>query len=169
MMANDTLPIPWYRQFWPWFLIALPATAVIAGIATLIIAMHEPDGLVEDDYYKAGLAINQELGRDREATRLGVSALVRRDPEQGWLTVELMSREPLNLASLRLRLLHATRENFDRELELLREADGLFRARLGGVPAGEWNLQLQPVDSSWRLTGRMSLLELGQTRLIARD
>ncbi len=22
---------PWYRQGWPWFLIALPATAVVAG------------------------------------------------------------------------------------------------------------------------------------------
>lgn len=168
-MTSETLPTPWYRQFWPWFLIALPASAVIAGIATLIIAMHEPDGLVEDDYYKAGLAINQVLKRDRQAARLGVSALVRRDPEQGWVAVELMSREPLNIASLRLRLLHATRENFDRELELLREADGIFRARLGDVPAGAWNLQLQPIDSSWRLTGRMSLLELGQTRLIARD
>jgi hypothetical protein len=168
-MTSDSLPTPWYRQFWPWFLIALPATAVIAGVATLIIAMHEPDGLVQDDYYKAGLAINQVLKRDRQAARLGVSALVRRDPERGWLTLELMSREPLNITSLRLRLLHATRENFDRELELARGADGIFRARLGEVPAGEWNLQLQPMDSSWRLTGRMSLLELGQTQLIARD
>ena len=29
------MTIPWYRQFWPWFLISLPATAV-AGCAVTI-------------------------------------------------------------------------------------------------------------------------------------
>ena len=48
---------PWYRQGWPWFLIALPATAVVAGIATLVIAAKTFDGMVVDDYYKEGQAI----------------------------------------------------------------------------------------------------------------
>ena len=29
--------LPWYRQFWPWFLIALPGTVVVAAIGTLVI------------------------------------------------------------------------------------------------------------------------------------
>ncbi|MFT7320700.1 FixH family protein, partial [Congregibacter sp.] len=29
---------PWYQQFWPWFLIALPGSVVIAGLSTLYIA-----------------------------------------------------------------------------------------------------------------------------------
>jgi hypothetical protein len=37
---------PWYRQFWPWFLIALPMIAVIGGIVTLIIAVRSSDPLV---------------------------------------------------------------------------------------------------------------------------
>ncbi|MCW8926282.1 MAG: FixH family protein [Xanthomonadales bacterium] len=40
---------PWYRQFWPWFIIALPASAVVAGLLTLWIAMSNPDYLVIDD------------------------------------------------------------------------------------------------------------------------
>ncbi|WP_425348331.1 FixH family protein, partial [Vibrio splendidus] len=28
---------PWYKQFWPWFLIALPATVVIWTIMTVIV------------------------------------------------------------------------------------------------------------------------------------
>ena len=70
---------PWYRQFWPWFIIALPLTAVIASITTLIIAAHDPDGLVADDYYKQGLAINQILDRERRAQTLGLSGLLRVD------------------------------------------------------------------------------------------
>ena len=43
---------PWYRHFWVWFIIALPAAAVTAGLLTLWIAMSNPDLLVidEDEY-----------------------------------------------------------------------------------------------------------------------
>lgn len=34
---------PWYRQFWPWFLIALPASSVAFSFATLFIALNDPD------------------------------------------------------------------------------------------------------------------------------
>lgn len=40
---------PWYRQFWPWFIIALPASAVVAGLLALWIAISNPDYLVIDD------------------------------------------------------------------------------------------------------------------------
>lgn len=41
--------LPWYRHFWVWFIIALPASAVIAGFITLWLAMSRPDHLVVDD------------------------------------------------------------------------------------------------------------------------
>jgi len=40
---------PWYRQFWPWFLIALPAAAVIASFITLYLAITHPVHLVIDE------------------------------------------------------------------------------------------------------------------------
>ena len=40
---------PWYKQFWPWFIIALPASAVIASFLTLWIAISNPDHLVVDE------------------------------------------------------------------------------------------------------------------------
>ncbi|MGL4901125.1 MAG: FixH family protein, partial [Shewanella sp.] len=42
---------PWYKQFWPWFLIILPLCAVIASFATLKIALTNSDALVAEDYY----------------------------------------------------------------------------------------------------------------------
>ena len=41
--------VPWYRQFWPWFIIMIPASAVIAGFITLWLAVSRPDHLVVDD------------------------------------------------------------------------------------------------------------------------
>ena len=45
---------PWYRQFWPWFIIALPCAAVVGSIATAIIASKDGVNLVAEDYYKQG-------------------------------------------------------------------------------------------------------------------
>ena len=51
--------LPWYRQFWPWFIIALPASAVVASFITLWLAISNPDQLViEDDDYQR---LNSEL------------------------------------------------------------------------------------------------------------
>ena len=41
--------LPWYRQFWPWFIIALPTAAVVAGFFTLWLAISNPDYLVVDE------------------------------------------------------------------------------------------------------------------------
>ena len=60
-------PPPWYRQAWPWFLIAFPAIAVIAGAVTLWLAVSTSDGLVVDDYYKQGLAVQQTMARSQRA------------------------------------------------------------------------------------------------------
>ncbi len=54
--GHDT---PWYRQFWPWFIIALPAAAVIASFITFYLAVSRPDYLVVDD--KEYQQLNSEL------------------------------------------------------------------------------------------------------------
>ena len=46
--AAETHP-PWYRQFWPWVLIAIPLLTVIASGVTLWLAISNPDYLVVED------------------------------------------------------------------------------------------------------------------------
>ena len=55
---------PWYKERWPWILMAGPALVIVAGIITVWLAVISNDGLVSDDYYKQGLAVNQRLQRD---------------------------------------------------------------------------------------------------------
>jgi hypothetical protein len=61
--------LPWYRQFWPWFIIALPASAVIGSFVSLWLAVSNPDQLVvtEDEYLqlkgelKAQIAVKKNI------------------------------------------------------------------------------------------------------------
>lgn len=51
-------PTPWYREPWPWLIMAGPAAVIVAGVYTTILAFSSTDGLAADDYYKQGLMIN---------------------------------------------------------------------------------------------------------------
>jgi hypothetical protein len=144
--------LPWYRQFWPWVLIGLPATAVIASLTTVYIAVKGRDSLVVDDYYKAGLAINQELGRDRLAGSLGVNA--RLQVEDGLLTVDLTALQSLDESALVLRLRHPTLAARDLELTLSRIDTDRYSVRLPELAQAYWHVELAPDHRAWRLTGR---------------
>ena len=69
---------PWYRQRWPWFLIALPASAVIGSAITAVLAVRTFDGPVAADYYKQGLAINHAGTARWAALRRDVRRVRRR-------------------------------------------------------------------------------------------
>lgn len=140
---------PWYRQFWPWVLIALPSTAVIAGIATVLIAMHDPDGLVVDDYYKAGLAINRSMKRERLAAERGMRGRLLID--RGILRLDLASAQGSGGGPVQLRLLHATRAGNDQSFQLTPSAEGGYRTDVATLPPGRWIVHVDGAD--WRITG----------------
>ena len=153
---NDVTP--WYKQFWPWFLMALPATAVVGGIITIVIAMTNPDGLVQDDYYKAGLGINRTLEREQQAMHLGLSADVAWQPAQQQLSVHIGANQPVNSERLLLQLIHPTRSGLDIRVPLLHQQGGNYTGVLAESPtAGNWYLFITPEDQSWRLNGRARL------------
>lgn len=157
---------PWYRQFWPWALIGLPMSAVVAGFFTLYLAMHDPDGLVEDDYYRAGLAINQRLERSEQARILGLGGRATIDRTTGGITLDLASTAPLPENGLRLRLLYATRAQHDHELTLQHQSNGRYVGALDQplIP-GNWDVDLLPADKAWRITGRMWMPKEGTARV----
>src|SRR5690606_1506098 len=89
---SDTTP--WYRQFWPWFVIALPATAVIAGLTTLTIAIKNADDVVADNWYREGRATNRSLEAEQRARQYGIRAVLAMQPRGDWI-VSLQSDTPL--------------------------------------------------------------------------
>ena len=137
---------PWYREPWPWILMSGPAVVVVAGFVTLWIAYRTEDGLVADDYYKQGLAINKVLAKEDEAHRLGISASVRFLP--GRLRIDLKGETP---PALFVRLAHATRAGYDMRLRLAPVARGTYETSLSHLPRGRWRVIIEDPRGLWRI------------------
>lgn len=52
---------PWYKQFWPWFLIILPLTVVVWTVITVVVFSNNSVSLVAEDYYKKAKALISTL------------------------------------------------------------------------------------------------------------
>lgn len=142
---------PWYREPWPWFLLSLPAAAVIAGVATVWIATTHQDGLVVGDYYKAGLAINQTLARDEAARALHLAVTLQ--TRDGALILTLAGKEQKWPKQLQLTLAHPTRPGMDQMLTLDHAGGGQYHAPRPALAAGKWHAQITDGASRWRLAG----------------
>ena len=147
---------PWYAQFWPWFLIGLPAVSVAVSVAALVLALGNPDPLVGDDWYKRGLAINQDLDRVAAAARRGLTATVAIDAVADELTLALDGdADPETLV---VTLQHPTIAGRDRRYVLPRRARGRYGAALTGDAAGRWYVTIEPPAGEWRLAASLRLV-----------
>jgi hypothetical protein len=155
----DPTPRPWYRQFWPWFVMLPPAAAVVGGLITAWVA-GGPPALVVDDYGEIAMATQQRAARDQRAAELGLGASLKLDgaPLAGpvAVTVELSASaadfEPP--PALQLQLVDPTRPAMDRAVDLPAVA-GAYRGQVdwGG---GRTYVQLGDPDETWRLTGELA-------------
>lgn len=155
--ANDKPRQPWYRQGWPWFLIALPAVAVVAGIVTLVIAIQSFDGMVVDDYYKEGRAIVQTIERVEHARELGLRAGIK--VRSASIHIELSASGATSLPErIHLTVAHPTRGGLDQEL-LVTGTAGVYEAPLAPLATGRWLFVLEDEARSWRMDGSAFLPE----------
>jgi len=154
MSLNRARAQPWYREPWPWILMAGPAAVVVAGFVTAWLAVRSDDGLVVDDYYKQGLAINQTLGRSDAAERRGMQAEIHLVDGQVRVLLGAAVR-----GALTLQLAHPTRAGMDQRLKLAMVQPGVYEGRLQPLPAGRWHVVLE--QSDWRLAGEWTLPAAG--------
>lgn len=149
---------PWYKQFWPWFLIALPGSVVIASMITINLAITDADGLVKDDYYKEGLAMNQDKAKKQMAESLGIKAFTAFDLESATVTVELNDAAIGNLDKLILTLIHPTRSNNDMRIELSLTEPKVYKGELSQeITPGNWWVRLLPENDTWYVQTRIKL------------
>ena len=145
---------PWYRHPWPWILMAGPFIVVIAGVVTLYLAISSNDGLVDDDYYKQGLAVNQVTGRRQNSVRLGLQAEVMQSTDGALIRILLRGKPDTVLPDvLKLSIAHPTRAGADQSVLLRADGAGTYSGKLSALLTGRWRIALEDEKGEWRLTG----------------
>lgn len=144
--------LPWYRHRWPWILMAGPAAVVIAGAVTIWLAVESNDGLVTEDYYKKGLAINQSLAKSEQAGALGLSAQLRIAADRVDVILRSERAAPLP-GRIVVALSHPTRAGMDQNMVLNATGAGRYGGELATLAAGRWQVTVTDHAQSWRLSG----------------
>lgn len=153
VQVEDTKP--WYKQFWPWALMVMPATAVVAGLYTYALAASTSSGLVVDDYYKAGKAINRSLEKGQKAAAMGLQGKLTLDGDGQSVHLALDNAEIQSQQQLVLKLYHATFADRDQSVILSKAGSGQWDGRIHSLSAGKWYVHLLPMDEGWRLEGML--------------
>ncbi len=145
----------WYREPWPWLLMAGPAVVIVASAVTLGLALRSNDSLVAGDYYQQGLSINRLIARENRAQELHIGAVA----EFAGSEVRIKLDSPLPApASLRLQIQHPTRASDDREVRLSANASGLYAGDCAeSLPdAIGRQLVLEDPAAGWRIAGALA-------------
>ncbi len=148
---------PWYKQFWPWFLISLPLSVVIASIVTINIAIETDDGLVTDDYYKEGLGIHRDADSAANAKALQIAAEIGYDADTGAISLTLDKPLATKAGMLVLDVAHPTRSDQDQSVQVVAVDEQRYAGRIEPLGPANWKIKLQPEDKSWRISGRLSV------------
>lgn len=166
----------WYKQFWPWFLIFLPGSVVVASIITIVIAVQSADSLVVDDYYKEAMNINRDLSKIEYAKKIGLSGSLLIKGNKLQLEVNVQKNTIKLAPTLMLKFVHPAHANKDFSITLVQlsgapltqavvaQGDGtkeyyvsqkLHSEKIKLLSQVKWYVRLLPLDKNWQLKGKI--------------
>ncbi|WP_394205983.1 FixH family protein [Shewanella waksmanii] len=152
-------PQPWYKQFWPWFLIVLPLIAVVASFNLLFLSIEHRDSLVSEDYYKDGKRINMDLRAINQAKQLGLQYELLVDDNN--LTLTQHGGEPY-LAALTVQFFHPTIKDRDFSNVITADGNNQYHIALDNPLTGSWEVRIEGFDKSWRIQKRLEIRDDSQ-------
>ena len=148
MLQPSEPVLPWYKQFWPWFLIFIPLAVVIAGVVTFIIAQDNKPALVSGDYYKEGLAINANMKLEQQAKDLGISTDLIVNGTTLTIHLNGLKSQPLNL---HVDLRHATISQHDRSITLTKITSNVYQSPFILPKTGKWYITIKDPSNTWEI------------------
>jgi uncharacterized protein len=182
MIQTTENSLPWYRQFWFWFVFGPLIFIIVLCVFTVSTAFHYADDVVTDNYYKDGVMINKVLQQDQRAAVLGLKAVVKFDQLTGEILVSFnKARDEAGdgVKNLPKQLLlfmdNPVKKDKDQQFVLQEVSAGLYRADLSNMPQFSWYLTLVPESdeakrkkAEWSLSGEINFVDATETRLLPR-
>lgn len=134
-------------KWWPAALVAVLAITIVANVALLWKANHDPSFAVEPDYYQRAVDWDSTVAQRQRSDDLHWQADVRLAPPEGGqatLLVTLTSRNgtPLDSADVRAEASHNAQGATVYPLHLLASGPGLYAARIPSAAQGLWRVDL---------------------------
>lgn len=129
-----------------WLMWALPGAAVLAGFATLAIALHRADRPLPEAYHWEGERLDADFVRQRAAASLGVRVTFEAGGGRCVAHLAATSGDP---AALDVLLTHASDAGLDRALKLPRVAPGEYASDCPAPPAGKWHVSVDEPAGAW--------------------
>jgi uncharacterized protein len=170
--------LPWYRQFWFWFVFGPLIFIIIMCGFTVSIALKGADDVIIDNYYKEGRMINQALEQDERASELGLTGDLRFDRITGEILLTLANAPSdikLMPEELLLMMGHPVKAAKDQLITLKAIAPGHYRGELLAKSEYSWYLTLYPVNdieqrnaAPWSLSGEINFAVVDNTQLAPR-
>jgi uncharacterized protein len=154
-MMNDTErhASPW-RNPMVWLMVAFPLAAVVAGIATVVIAVKAGGSdAIPDDVRRTAQIQTVELGPDERAAEAGLSAVF--SVQEGAIDVLVATGAFDRTRPLTLSLQHPVEAAQDITLTLQPDERGGWRAAHALDVGHAWRVQLSDDAATWRLLGRL--------------
>ncbi|NNN43750.1 MULTISPECIES: FixH family protein [unclassified Vibrio] len=155
---------PWYKQFWPWFLIILPSMVVIGTLIVVFIFHQNSVSMVTEDYYKKGKGINIDLSKINQAKRHHLKAAILSEGND--VVIQLDKGSLPHYPALNIMFAHRTLP--DRDFTQLVTADfqGHYRIKLDEALNGPWFLELSPHNDQWLIQGKVNFPSVAATQLL---
>jgi hypothetical protein len=144
---------PWYKQFWPWFILSPLLIVICAGFWMLYISIVTSDGVIADNFYKDGLGIETRTEQDALARNMDLQAQLK------WIEPNLevklsgaMTGYPNQLSLL---IIFPTQSARDVSVLLNHQGAGIYTGQLDESVSGQRQLMIEPIidqsSSMWRL------------------
>lgn len=145
MQRTDSTP--WYKQFWPWFILAILGWGIVSATTTLVFAVRNPPQMMTGDYARLGKALVDTHVRADRAEALGLDGRLLRSGTS--ITLDLQAEDVAALGdTVMLLAQHPTDAGRDRQVVLNRQADGRYTGRVESLPP-RGRMIVSDLEQSW--------------------
>lgn len=142
---------PWYREPWPWILMAGPFIVVIAGAVTAWLASNGRDPVVDENYYKNGLELAKRAQVEGFTKLAGPKAEVAIGADKHLRIFLSGDRSP----QIVMRFEPTDGSSPEQTLTLQADNQGAYVTALADVPnAGKWRVILESPSKGWQMVGQ---------------
>jgi uncharacterized protein len=153
--AVDSPASPFRRNPVFWIMWLLPGAAVVAGLATLAIALRDADPVLPANYHWEGEHLERDFALARNAAAHGI-AVSFNAPAAGGACTATLRNAPQDAAALNLLFASGMDPGLDRAILLQRVAPGEYRGQCAPLPPGRWRVALEDAAGTWAIRSEIS-------------